>query len=187
MGTNTSTAPDTRRILDALRRIVHDLRSSARKAEVETGISGAQLFVLQKLADEPAQSLNALAERAHTHQSSVSVVVSRLVARGLVERTRSTRDGRTIELSLSPDGGRLARRVPDLPQARLIAAIQVLAPARRRIVADALSDLSLALAGTSTVPAMFFEDRPAARAARPRRTPAAIPVGRGSRKKATRG
>ena len=88
MGSHTSAAGDVRAVLDGVRRIVQNLRESSRWAEKNLGMSGAQLFVLQKLAESPAQSLNALAALTHTHQSSVSTVVNRLVQRGLVTRTR---------------------------------------------------------------------------------------------------
>src|SRR3954465_9301852 len=84
---------ETALALDEVRRLVQALRQSTVQAERETGLSGAQLFVLQQLAQTPAQSLNDLAERTHTHQSSVSVVVTRLVGRGLVSRQRSPEDG----------------------------------------------------------------------------------------------
>ncbi|HEX3345342.1 MAG TPA: helix-turn-helix domain-containing protein, partial [Polyangiaceae bacterium] len=75
--------------MDALRRVVRDLRLSARDAERSAGISGAQLFVLQSLRNEAAASLNELAERTLTDQSSVSVVVKRLADRKLVARKES--------------------------------------------------------------------------------------------------
>src|SRR5882762_8351764 len=75
---------DTRALLDSVRRIARTLHESSRAAEKQVGVTGAQLFVLQKLAESPAASLSDLAARTHTHESSVSTVVSRLVARGLV-------------------------------------------------------------------------------------------------------
>ncbi len=63
-------------MLDAIRRIVQALRESSRAAEKRVGLSGAQLFVLQTLGESPGLSLNELAERTRTHQSSVSVVVT---------------------------------------------------------------------------------------------------------------
>src|SRR5262245_28824999 len=105
MGSNTSREDDTRAVLDAVRRIVHALRESSRWAEKHVGLSGAQLFVLQKLAESPdAVSVNELAARTHTHQSSVSTVVARLVGRGLVRRVWSEADGRSVELTLSRRG-----------------------------------------------------------------------------------
>jgi hypothetical protein len=44
---------ETRAILDAVRRIVRALHESSRAAEKTLGVTGAQLFVLQTLADVP--------------------------------------------------------------------------------------------------------------------------------------
>src|SRR3954463_14128091 len=106
MGTNTNQqgSPDSQAVLDGVRRIVQALRESSRAAERRVGLTGAQLFVLQTVAANPGISLNALAARTRTHQSSVSTVVTRLVSRGLIRRTRSAGDGRTLELSLSASG-----------------------------------------------------------------------------------
>src|SRR5205814_5128834 len=76
----------TRAAMDSIRRVVQALRVSSRAAEQRVGLSGAQLFVLQRLAASPAMSINDLAEGTVTHQSSVSVVRRRLVERGLVRR-----------------------------------------------------------------------------------------------------
>ena len=73
--------------MNAVRSIVRALRINTRAIESQMGISLAQLFVLQQLADRPANSLNELAERTATHQRSVSVVVRRLVDNGYVSRT----------------------------------------------------------------------------------------------------
>src|SRR5881296_2175368 len=65
---------DSQRILDSIRRLVRLLRLADRAAQNELGLSGAQLFVLQELGKTPSLSLNELAERTRTDQSSVSVV-----------------------------------------------------------------------------------------------------------------
>src|SRR5262245_15390338 len=122
MGANTSARQDTQAVLDGVRRIVHALRASSRWAERHVGLSGAQLFVLQKLAESPSASVNELAARTHTHQSSVSTVVSRLVERGLVRRSPSATDGRSVELVLTRRGQKAAVRAPDAAQELLIQA-----------------------------------------------------------------
>ncbi|HTI65640.1 MAG TPA: hypothetical protein VL524_19085, partial [Gemmatimonadaceae bacterium] len=65
------------RSMNAVRSVVRALRINTRAIELKMGISLAQLFVLQQLAEKPADSLNELADRTATHQSSVSVVVRR--------------------------------------------------------------------------------------------------------------
>jgi DNA-binding MarR family transcriptional regulator len=128
--------PTISQAVDAFRRIVYAVRLSARRAERELGLSGAQLFVLQQLGERPADSVNELAERTHTHQSSVSVVVRRLVERGLVVRTPAPQDGRRVQLNLSPRGRTALRRTRPVAQLSLIQALSRLRPAQRqRLVA----------------------------------------------------
>jgi len=161
MGSNTigRDAGTTQHVLDAIRRIVQTLRESSRLAERRLGLTGAQLFVLHKIAENPGSSVNELAAHTHTHQSSVSAVITRLVEQGLVQRAASNSDGRRVELTLSSHGRRAAARAPDPAQARLVDAIEQLAPARRRQLAAALGEVANALTGDAGAPAMFFEER----------------------------
>jgi DNA-binding MarR family transcriptional regulator len=132
---------DLTSVLDSIRAIVRLLRLSGRSAEQSLGVSGAQLFVLQKLAEVPVQSLSELAARTHTDPSSVSVVVSRLVARGLVTRSASSSDARRVDISLSASGRALARRAPRGAQAELIAAAAQLPAKQLRSLARDLGAL----------------------------------------------
>ncbi len=170
---NETTAPrrsdSIRSVMDALRRIVRDLRLSARDAERGAGISGAQLFVLQMLADEPASSLNELADRTLTDQSSVSVVVKRLVDRKLVARKASTEDARRIELSLTAAGRRLLARCPEPTQARLVSALRRLTPAELANLTTSLAALVQQMGIADATPQMFFDEETATRARRGRR------------------
>jgi DNA-binding MarR family transcriptional regulator len=160
MGANVNAqAGTTRAVLDAIRRIVQTLRESSRLAERRAGLSGAQLFVLHQIAEHPGSSVNELAAHTHTHQSSVSVVVTRLVEQGLVQRATSENDGRRVELTLTSQGRRLSSRMPDPAQARLVASIDQLAPARRRQLAATLGEVADTLAGADGAPSMFFEER----------------------------
>jgi DNA-binding MarR family transcriptional regulator len=108
------------RAMNAVRSIVRAQRINTRAIELKMGISLAQLFVLQQLAERSSDSLNDLAERTATHQSSVSVVVRRLVERGLVSRTASTADKRRIEIELTPAGRALLADAPVTIQKQLI-------------------------------------------------------------------
>ena len=146
-------------MLDDLRRIVQALRESSRTAEQTLGVSGAQLFVLHALAGAGPLSLNALAERTHTHQSTVSVVVKRLVKRGLVDRAVSRSDARRIELNLTSTGRALLRRAPGAAQERLLEGLRRMSAAQRGELAVALRRLVVAMGLAARKPEMFFEDR----------------------------
>ena len=158
MGANTSDQREVRAVLDAIRRIVHGLRESSRQAERAVGLSGAQLFVLQTLADQPEISVNELAALTHTHQSSVSVVVSRLVERQLVKRVPAKEDRRRMVLSLTARGARVAGKAPDVPQERLVRGIAALPSERRRHLAVSLGELAAVMQGDRQPATMFFEE-----------------------------
>jgi DNA-binding MarR family transcriptional regulator len=152
--------PATRAVLDSIRRIVRALRESSRKTERSIGLGAAQLFVLQRLAGAPPLSINELADRTLTHQSSVSVVVSRLVRGGLVARTRAVADGRRVAITLTPVGRALLERAPSAAQDRLIGALGLLGGAARKDLARHLGRLVDAMALPRHHPPMFFERAP---------------------------
>ena len=157
MGPHTlSRRAQMRQILDAIRRIVQALHESSRQAERAVGLTGAQLFVLQKLAESPRLSLNELAERTHTHQSSVSTVVSRLVEQGLVRRGQSASDARRLELSLTSRGRVRTARAPLTAQDRLIRSVDRMPNLHRQQLAARLTDLVDGLEPSTEHPAMFF-------------------------------
>ena len=112
--------------MNAVRSIVRALRMNTREIESKIGMSLAQLFVLQVLAERPARSLNELAERTATHQSSVSVVVRRLVDKGYVSRTKSTVDQRRVDLDVTPNGRAILAGAPTTVQSRLVGALRLL-------------------------------------------------------------
>jgi DNA-binding MarR family transcriptional regulator len=152
-------ADDITRSMDAIRAIVRGLRLNTRAIELKIGISLAQLFVLQQVAERPAESLNDLAERTATHQSSVSVVVRRLVDRGLVSRRASTVDKRRVQIAVTPAGKALLVGAPRTIQLRLITAMEHLSAADRRQLADLLERwLTAAGISYSSPPMMGEED-----------------------------
>lgn len=148
------------RVMDDLRRVVRALHGASGESTRELGVSAAQLFVLRQVGVRPGQSMSELAQRTHTTQSSVSEVVARLVATGLVERRPAASDRRRAELMLTPAGRSVLRRAPDTVQERLIAGLSRLPEWRRQALAEAM-DAWLAEAGLSTVaPTMFLESAP---------------------------
>ena len=169
MGSHTSSPPSSepiagaetsgiRAVLDALRRVVRALRLSAREAERGAGISGAQLFVLQALAGERASSLNDLAMRTLTDQSSVSVVVRHLVDRKLVSRREARDDARRVELHLTPAGRRMLARCPEPMQARLFGALRRMGASELAALTTGLGALVREMGIENEAPRMFFED-----------------------------
>src|SRR5262249_44477445 len=145
----------------ALRRLVRALRLADRAAEARFGVSAAQLFVLEQLAETPLRSLSEVAERTMTDASSVSVVVQKLTDQGLVVRSVDPKDARRSTLRLSAAGRRLLERAPASPQSRLVAAGNGLPPAQRRQPRAALLDRMVRGMRLEAAEApMFFEGEP---------------------------
>ncbi len=131
---------DVSRSMNAIRSVVRALRINTRAIELRTGISLAQLFVLQQLAEHPVESLNELAERTATHQSSVSVVVRRLVDRGLVTRTAAPADRRRVQIALTESGRAMLGGAPVTVQVQLINALAQMTNDQRRQIADLMEE-----------------------------------------------
>jgi DNA-binding MarR family transcriptional regulator len=158
MGSNTNPPEVVGRALVSIRRLVRTLRTTAASVEKETGLSTAQTFVLQLLVEAPAESMNELADRTSTDQSSVSVVVSRLEAKGLVARLPSATDARRTQVAITADGTALMRRKPPTVQERLTRALAGMEPASLELLARELNSL-VALLGAEEEPAtLIFED-----------------------------
>jgi DNA-binding MarR family transcriptional regulator len=154
---------DTSRAMNAIRSVVRALRLNTRSIEGKLGISLAQLFVLQQLVERPADSLNELAERTATHQSSVSVVVRRLVDRGLVTRIAATADRRRVQIALTPAGEAILRGAPPTVQSDLMHGMSRMNPDQRATLAELLEVWLLASGVDLATPPMIFEDEPIAR------------------------
>lgn len=163
MGTNptTQTAAEmdaVGRSMNAVRSIVRALRINTRAIELKMGISLAQLFVLQQLAEKPADSLNELADRTATHQSSVSVVVRRLVERGYVTRTASPADKRRIEIAVTQSGRDLLAGAPQTIQNQLVVALREMHRDDQVTLADLLERWLISARIDFASPPMLGED-----------------------------
>jgi DNA-binding MarR family transcriptional regulator len=144
----------------SIRALIDGLSRSARALERTTGITNAQLFLLQQLAESDGLSVNELAERVRTNQSTVSVVVSRLARAKLVRKARSKSDGRRIVLTLTPSAKRLLQEAPAPPTARLLVALRRLSVDDVQALARGLRVLVRALGLAPRTARLLFEPVP---------------------------
>lgn len=147
--------------LSLLRALVANLSSSARAVERQTGITNAQLFLLQELASSGPHSLGDLAEMARTQPSTVSIVIGRLQKAGYVTRKPATDDRRRVVIALTAAGTRLVVRAPVAPTARLFGAVEALDEVELRSLVRGLKPLLRHL-GDARIgePPMLFEYPP---------------------------
>jgi DNA-binding MarR family transcriptional regulator len=162
MGTNIitpiPTTPHVAKTLAAIRRLVRTLRTSATDVERETGLSSAQSFVLQLLRIAPAESMNDLADRTMTDQSSVSVVVSRLESKKLAARTHSPTDARRTRVTITDAGRDLLDGKQPSVQTRLIRALECMHPDALLSLEHELTQLTALMGAAHEPPTFYFED-----------------------------
>ncbi|HXD24000.1 MAG TPA: MarR family winged helix-turn-helix transcriptional regulator [Gemmatimonadaceae bacterium] len=158
--------------LERVRTLISALSHSARAVERSTGVTNAQLFLLQQLAGADSLSVNDLAARARTQQSTVSIVVARLVRAGLAAKRKSAADGRIAAISLTAKGRRLLAHAPAPPTSLLLHAIEALSDREARALAEGVRALVGALDLSPPEVTMLFEHAPVRRStpARPQRT-----------------
>jgi MarR family transcriptional regulator, organic hydroperoxide resistance regulator len=114
-----SQAIHSERAVSALRSVIRAFNVVTKKLERRFGLSGSQLEVLECLHQHPGLSLSDLATRSLTDQSTMSIVVGRLVDRGLVAREQVEDDRRRARLSLTGEGEALLATAPASVSTRL--------------------------------------------------------------------
>jgi DNA-binding MarR family transcriptional regulator len=154
----SSPRPAVAQSVEAIRRILRALRLAARETQMAAGLSAAQLFVLQSLADGTEASLSDLAERTLTDRSSVAAVVDRLLDAKLIVRGTAAVDRRRAAITLTAAGRAVLARSPEPPGALLVSALQSLPQRRVRALADGLTALVSAMGVSGEVAGMLFED-----------------------------
>lgn len=151
----TTARDDTRRVLDALRRIVRDLRQAGERG----ALGPARLYVMQQIGEHGPLSVGELAALTRTTPPSVSVVVQHLVVAGLLARAADPRDRRRQLLTLTRSGQGALRRAPVAAQHGLVAAIDALPAPSRKTLARLLERIAGESGSPSGAPLFFEDDR----------------------------
>jgi DNA-binding MarR family transcriptional regulator len=102
----------THQVLLALRRIIRATDLHSRWLLQHFGLTAPQLVVLQHIARNGATSSSALAREASLSLPTLTGIVARLEARGLVQRTRNESDRRQLLVSLTESGAKLLEEAP---------------------------------------------------------------------------
>jgi DNA-binding MarR family transcriptional regulator len=92
-------------ILDFMRllwSIEHGLQRMSKRMESDIGVTGPQRLVLRVVGQFPGLSASELAHIVRLHPSTITGILQRLVARGLLERQRDPVDTRRARLRLKP-------------------------------------------------------------------------------------
>jgi DNA-binding MarR family transcriptional regulator len=133
--------------LVAWRRLLHAVRRGERLAEQRTGLTGAQLFALRQLVAHPGVTIGELGRLTSTDASSISVVTTRLLEKGLVRRVRDPLDQRRWRLQVTRTGLAHLKRAPESADLMLSQAIAALPERSQAALAAHLEALAEAVEG----------------------------------------
>ncbi|HEX5386126.1 MAG TPA: MarR family transcriptional regulator [Gemmatimonadales bacterium] len=149
---------DVARIVHGLRRIVKALEVYSKEVQRAYGLTGPQLWALKVLARKGPLAAGALAQVLVVHQSSLSALLHRLEARGLVRRSRDRADRRVVRVALTPRGVTLAERAPEAAQGRLLHALRRMPAGERERIDAAVARLVGAMEAHDIDARFFFAD-----------------------------
>lgn len=128
--------------LRAIRRILRAADLHSRRLAGATGLTPSQLLVLQEVERCGETMPSAVAAALQFGQATVTNIVDRLVAGGLVTRQRGERDKRQMILRVTEQGRETLANAPDLLQQRFRSRLEELPAWERAMILAALERLS---------------------------------------------
>ena len=149
---------DADRVVQGLRRVVRALQSFSQDIYRNYGLTAPQLWALKTLQRQEPMPVGRLAAELAVHQSSLSLLIDRLEARGLVRRRRSSQDKRVVELLLTTRGRTLAAEAPEAAQGRLRHALDQMPAARVKEIRQAVEQVVTAMEASDVEARFFFSD-----------------------------
>jgi len=138
-------ATKCRALAEALNGLIVEVHRNSGTSTVrvleESGVTAAQFKTLASLGGS-GTSVSGLAARLDVTQPTASRLVAALAAKGLVAAAVSARDRRSRELTVTPAGRALLRRLDAARVADLRVYVDQLSPGQAARLADALASLA---------------------------------------------
>jgi MarR family transcriptional regulator, organic hydroperoxide resistance regulator len=97
-------------VLDFMRllwAVDHALQSASKRMEASFGVTGPQRLVLRIVGRFPGIAAGRVAEILHVHPSTLTGILKRLEARGMLQRRSDPRDARRALFGLTAKGRKL--------------------------------------------------------------------------------
>lgn len=129
-------------VLVALRRIIRATDIQSKRIAKSSGLTIPQVMVLRSIGSLGDVTVKRLAEEVSLSQATVTTILNRLEARGLVVRVRSARDKRVVNAQLLPDGEAVLQSVPALLHERFIERFDKLPVQEQAGLVDTLGKLA---------------------------------------------
>jgi DNA-binding MarR family transcriptional regulator len=128
-------------ILRSLRKITRAIDIHSRQLAKRYELTGPQLVCLRQLRRSGTACPSDIAREISLSQATVTGIVDRLDAHGLITRRRSSSDRRRVEISLTPRGRKLVDSVPSPLQERFAERIADLPEENRELIDTVLRQI----------------------------------------------
>ncbi len=125
-------------VLIALRRIIRATDIHSRALVKSTGLTAAQLLVMQSLQAQGESTVGQLARAVTLSQATVTTIIDRLEMRGLVRRERATLDKRKVYVVLTDKGASAAGCAPAPLQQAFLQQFNALADWEQSLILSSL-------------------------------------------------
>jgi DNA-binding MarR family transcriptional regulator len=100
------------KVLRRFRVVFNAVKAHFRAVETQAGVSGAQLWALSVIAEQPGVGVKDLARAMDVHQSTASNLLRALQESGMVDSAREGEDRRAVQLYLTPRGHKVLAKAP---------------------------------------------------------------------------
>lgn len=128
-------------VLKKFRLLFGSVRQHFREVENRCGISGSQLWILQEVQKQPEIGIGELAAALSIHQSTCSLLVEKLVKKGLLRKDRRSDDQRRVGLLLTDTATSLLANAPGPAEGLLPDALLAMSAAELAQLDTALDSL----------------------------------------------
>lgn len=135
-------ATATSRIVKLLRRINHAGDLHSKRLFRSIGLSLPQLIVLATIRELGEVTAGRIASSSSLSQGTVSVILDRLEAHGMIDRYRSTRDRRVVHARLTAAGAAAVDAAPPLLHDSFVTRFASLVPEEQSRILSALETVA---------------------------------------------
>ncbi len=113
-------------IINNIRRVFQAFNDYSKRANMEAGLTGPQLWAIKVISENAPLRVCDLAALMFVRPGTVVGILDRLEKKGLVTRIRSQQDRRAVMIELSAQGKELVSAAPGVIQGDLIRGLETL-------------------------------------------------------------
>ena len=139
---NGNDAEGIRDVIYLMRRLMQTAERYTKELNKKFSVSAPQVACLLALLDDGPTSPSQIAKKIMVESSTVTGIIDRLEQKGLVARTRISRDRRVITVELTEAGRRLAENAPPPIQQKIVKGLSKIDDAERAQIIRTLNKLT---------------------------------------------